>query len=199
MRCLFRQLRQNILLGQNQEASSSSLNSVPAYLARERRLQLKRQAAPARRRHRDEKPLTMVITVPRCGFSFAVSGMTMPDLVVSSRPDGRTTSRSPVVAALLPLCFPPLSVPPNIARRRQAQLHSERLSASIESCVPYCTGTISTLQVRVLTTNEVVAAGLTGGVRWERWARRCVETSSRGIRVLAIFWPACELRLRWSS
>src|SRR5207245_6677000 len=47
-------------------------------------------------------------TIPSCGFSLAVSGMTIPLLVISSRSTGLTTTRSPSglrFTAALPLCW----------------------------------------------------------------------------------------------
>src|SRR5215211_931325 len=76
------------------KSSSSSLNSVPEYLA-------KRTSLPAltsigmRLPSSSRRPSPTATIVPRCGFSLTVSGITIPDLVVSSRLEGRTTTRSP--------------------------------------------------------------------------------------------------------
>src|SRR5688572_326191 len=54
------------------------------------------------------RPSPAASTVPRCGFSLAVSGSTIPDFVVSSRPSGLTTTRSPSGLSLVAVADAPL-------------------------------------------------------------------------------------------
>src|SRR5579863_3956708 len=75
-------------------SSPSSLNSVPPYLANKMRSP-SRTSMTARSPLSNIRPLPTAITVPSWGFSLAVSGITMPLLVISSLAAGFTTTRSP--------------------------------------------------------------------------------------------------------
>src|SRR6266540_3342692 len=109
-------------------SSSSSLNSVPLYLANSTvspflmstwtRLPLSRtRPGPTER------------TSPCCGRSLAVSGRTMPLLVVSSRVFGLTTTRSPIglsCHAIYGLLITPPSPPapsPKLGRGGEGDVH----------------------------------------------------------------------------
>src|SRR5215213_230459 len=96
-------------------SSSSNLNSVPAYLAK-RTVSPTETSIGMRSPSSSRRPLPTAITLPRWGFSLAVSGITIPDFVVSSRSAGCTTTRSPsgwsFTAVAVPFPFATFPSPP---------------------------------------------------------------------------------------
>src|SRR4051812_44055993 len=86
--------------------------------------------------------------VPRCGFSFAVSGRTIPLFVVSSRPSGFTTIRSPSGRSFVAVAVAITQNPPCEVYQRAAPVVSGLRPKPIRGA--HFSGLLSTLQGRVL-------------------------------------------------
>ena len=113
---------EDVLLGQDQEILVVELE-LGAGILGEEHLVADLTSSGMRLPSSSRRPSPAATTVPRCGFSLAVSGRTIPVLVVSSRPEGRTTTRSPSGRS-----FAATSVPLDLRLRHDRFLQPHRLT-----------------------------------------------------------------------